>query len=500
MKAIIIARVSTEEQKEAGNSLPAQITRLEKYCHNKGFEIIKIFSFDESAYKTKRDDFDEILDYILKQKEKVAVCFDKVDRLSRNVFDKRVSTLYERALQDKNELHFASDGQVINNQLSAVEKFQFGMSLGLAKYYSDAISDNVKRAIENKIRNGEWPGRPPFGYKNITINKDKRDIITDPLNSKIVKLLFTLYSTRNHSFDSLRQKLRDDYKLDFSNGHISKILDNTFYYGIMLIKGKYYPHKYEKIIDKNLFDMVQEIRNGFNKKRRKILALPAIYRGRLFCATCGCAVSPEMHKGHFYYQCTESKGKHGAKMLSEVTINTQITQLFDKIQLPQKTINDLLIKLKNLNQNKSDFRAENSRRLYQEREMYSNRKEALLNTLLDQRITGDEFDKYKVEYDRKITDIDVQLQSLDQAEDKYYSTIEQVIKLTSRAKEIFESSEAENKRRLVGIVLSNLKVDGKNIVSDWVKPFNLIAKFNDHTLGLASWNDFRTISPNVRYI
>ncbi|MDO8601083.1 MAG: recombinase family protein [bacterium] len=41
MKTIIIARVSTEEQKEAGNSLPAQIVRLEKYCQNKDFQIIK---------------------------------------------------------------------------------------------------------------------------------------------------------------------------------------------------------------------------------------------------------------------------------------------------------------------------------------------------------------------------------------------------------------------------------------------------------------------------
>jgi len=34
MKAIILARVSTEEQKEAGNSLPAQIERLKNYCKN----------------------------------------------------------------------------------------------------------------------------------------------------------------------------------------------------------------------------------------------------------------------------------------------------------------------------------------------------------------------------------------------------------------------------------------------------------------------------------
>jgi len=144
MKAIIIARVSTEEQKDAGNSLPAQIVRLENYCERKGYPIIKKFSFDESAYKNDRAEFDRILDYVIEQKETIAVCFDKVDRLSRNVFDKRVATLYEKALKDEVELHFPSDGQIINSKISAVEKFQFGISLGLAKYFSDAISDNVK--------------------------------------------------------------------------------------------------------------------------------------------------------------------------------------------------------------------------------------------------------------------------------------------------------------------------------------------------------------------
>ncbi|OGH18347.1 MAG: hypothetical protein A3F31_00540 [Candidatus Levybacteria bacterium RIFCSPHIGHO2_12_FULL_38_12] len=150
MKAIIIARVSTEEQKDAGNSLPAQTVRLENYCERKSYPIIKKFSFDESAYKDNRTEFDRILDYIIGLKEKIAVCFDKVDRLSRNIFDKRVSLLYEKALKDEVELHFVSDGQVINSQLSAVEKLNFSMSLGLAKYFSDAISDNVKRAHKSK--------------------------------------------------------------------------------------------------------------------------------------------------------------------------------------------------------------------------------------------------------------------------------------------------------------------------------------------------------------
>ena len=64
MKAINVSRVSTEEQKEAGNSLPAQIKRIDDYCNKKAFKIIQSFSFDESAYKDKRDEFDKLLEYV----------------------------------------------------------------------------------------------------------------------------------------------------------------------------------------------------------------------------------------------------------------------------------------------------------------------------------------------------------------------------------------------------------------------------------------------------
>lgn len=47
MKAIIIARVSTEEQRDAGNSLPAQITRLERYCQNK--KLLESFFCESST-------------------------------------------------------------------------------------------------------------------------------------------------------------------------------------------------------------------------------------------------------------------------------------------------------------------------------------------------------------------------------------------------------------------------------------------------------------------
>jgi len=64
MKAITIARIS-EKPKEKGNSLPAQTRRLRNYCERMGYKIIKHFSYDESAYKKNRKNFDEILDFVL---------------------------------------------------------------------------------------------------------------------------------------------------------------------------------------------------------------------------------------------------------------------------------------------------------------------------------------------------------------------------------------------------------------------------------------------------
>ncbi len=350
MQAIIIARDSTEEQREAGNSLPAQIERLKRYCQNKGFKVIKTFSFDESAYTNHRDDFDNIFNFVIGQKDTVAVCFDKVDRLSRNVFDKRVSILYEKALNDGIELHFVSDGQVINSRISAIDKFSFSISLGLAKYYSDAISDNVKRALEQKLRKGEFPSKAPYGYKNVT-----KDIVINEYESRIVRKSFERYATGAFSMALLCKKLKDEHGVNWSKGVIDAILKRPFYYGTMQVNGKMYPHRYPPIITKTLFDQVQQIKAGFNKKTFKFAGKPYIYRGLLRCGHCGLAITPEKHKGLVYYHCTQSKGKHGAKWLREEEITKQFEQVFKRLQLPDDVMKQIVDTLSTVHEEKIEF-------------------------------------------------------------------------------------------------------------------------------------------------
>ncbi|MDD5693123.1 MAG: recombinase family protein [Patescibacteria group bacterium] len=337
MKAIILARVSTEEQKEAGNSLPAQITRLKTYCKQKGFTIEKEYSFDESAYKTKRDDFDKILDYLKSSKEKIVVCFDKVDRFSRNVFDKRVSYLYELAMRDKIELHFTSDNLIITPNISATEKFHFGMNLGLAKYYSDAISDNVKRANETKIKKQEWAGWAPIGYQNTEDEKGTKDIEVDLLRSPYIIKMFEMYATGNYS---LRQVMDEMNKLGLKSkskspkpmtiSMIDHTLKNPFYYGMMRIKGELYPHKYPPLITKQLFDKAQAVSAGWHKKPFKYASKPFIFRGLIKCAECGCTITPETSKGLNYYSCTNYHKVHPKRLyVKEEELLAPIYDLLD---------------------------------------------------------------------------------------------------------------------------------------------------------------------------
>lgn len=492
MKAILIARVSTEEQREAGNSLPAQVVRLERYCQSKGFTVMQVCSFDESAYSNDRSEFDRIIDLIIEQKEKIVVCCDKVDRLSRNVFDKRIALLYERALNDDIELHFVSDSQIINSRISAVEKFQFSMSLGLAKYYSDAISDNVKRAMEQKLRKGEWPGRAPFGYKNITKDDGSNDILLNEYEAHIIAVTFELYGSQAYSMDLLCKKMKKEYNVTWAKSYLGKILNNPFYHGEMLIKDKTYPHRYPPIISKELFTTVQQIKDGFNKKPFKYAGKPYIYRGLIRCGDCGLAITPEKHKGHVYYHCTQYNGKHGAKWLREEAITEQIGLVLKNLKMPVEILEQITETLNIVHQDKVEFHNRELDKLTREQKTVTKMMDNLYMDKLKGSITDKEYDRFHQTFRDQSADISLRLEYLQEAENNYYITAKYLLDITSRAYDLFISSEVEEKRHIIKLILSNLELKGENIVCEVLSPFDLILKCTNSTLWLEALSALRT--------
>jgi site-specific DNA recombinase len=484
MKAIIVARVSDPSQVEAGNSLPAQTRRQEQYFSRKSFQVIKKFSFDESAYKDSRDTFDEIIDFIKSQTEIVAIGFDKVDRLSRNVFDKRVAYLYDQAIAGKVELHFVSDSQVIDANLSASDKFRFSMSLGLAKYYSDAISDNVKRSQEQKLRQGEWPSRAPFGYTNYRISEDKTDIKVDEYQAGIIKKVYEWYATDAYSLVTIRDRLKKDYDIKWSQGFLDKVFKNSFYYGIMVwnqrSNPKSYPHKYPPIISKQLFDQVQAVKAGHNKKKFKYSSkTKSVYQGLFKCHDCGCSITPDPKKGIKYYHCTQYHGKHGAINVTEEEITGQLSDLFERVRVPDEVIDKITTDLQMVHNNKIQFKDEHESKLLKDRTTYQKMRDNNYEQLLRGRITNDDYDRFDQDFRDKLAEMDTKLSMLQDADDQYFVSAKYILELSKRAKDLFESSKVEQKRQIMKLVLSNLTLDGKKLRYEAVKPFDTILNCAD---------------------
>lgn len=490
MKAILLARVSTEEQKDAGNSLPAQVDRMERYCERKNLEVVETFSFDESAYKTKRDEFDRILEYLNKDKNKIAVCFDKVDRLSRNVFDQRVSTLYEKAVADEIELHFVSDGQVINSNMSAVEKFQFGMSLGLAKYYSDAISDNVKRAFENKRKKGEWTGRVKIGYQNITDEKGNKDIILDDEYSGLVRKAFELYASGNYSLRSLLAevtklglKTRSGNPLHLST--LEAILNETFYHGLAYSKkyNQYYQHKYQTIITKELFDACQNIKNKRNKNPSKSKGKDYIFRGLIKCSDCGCTVTPEIKtkksgKQYIYYSCTNAKKICKRDYVSEKALLEPILKIFDQLEnIPSKTLNMITEELRNSTEAEIKFHKKQLARIQSEYNSIQAKISRLMDLFLDGSITKEDHATKLHEFKEKQSKLNTEIEIYTKADKDYLLTVNTVFSLAKRAKSIFESSEVSEKRVFINYLIQNPKLKNKKLSFSVTSPFNEMLDF-----------------------
>lgn len=63
---------------------------------------------------------------------------------------------------------------------------------------------------------------------------------------------------------------------------------------------------------------------------------------------------------------------------------------------------------------------------------------------------------------------------------RLYSTAKYILELANRAHELFIGSEVEERRQLIGLVLSNLRLEGENLCYEAQKPFDVILNAADH--------------------
>jgi len=483
MKAILLARVSTEEQ-----DTESQLIKLKEYADNKDFTYCKqeIFDFHESAYKTDRKKFTQVINNLRKQESKVALCCDKIDRLVRN-FLTILPVIDELRKSGKLELHFPSDNIVLDNNSPATDLFRFNMGVALAQYYSDSISDNVKRSNYKRIKSGQILGQAPYGYRHTTLDNGTKTIEVDPFEAGVVLKMYEWYATGTYAISELKSKIQKEFNVNFAKSTIAERLENKFYIGIATYKktGTEYPHIYQTIVPENLFNTVQDIKAGRDPKtgsKIKYAGKEFFYRSLIKCDECGYSISPEEHRGKNYYCCTEYGGKHGAKYINEDALTEEFTKAFKRISLSEETAERIIKDLQQLNETNLNLSQDVIDKLRKDKDILRKRKSRLYDEYFDDSITKDIYEAKLKQYDSELNSIEDKLTRVDEVDKGFYVTAEYILKLAQHSSELFKRSEYEERRLLIKTVLLNATWDGASLCYDYQEPFNLLAEMNESTV------------------
>ena len=481
-KAVVLVRVSSEEQ-EQGYSLDAQLANLQSYAERKGLEVIQVFRIIESSTKGHRPEFERMIEFIGKQKQRTALIVDCVDRLQRSF----THTPVLNALMEKDslEIHFVREGNVIDKNANSMQKMMWNMGTVMAQSYTDQLADNVKRSIKHKIAKGEWIAKAPLGYRHEPDGKTGRsNIVVDPDRAILIQRMFLEYATGTVSFAELRRMtiewgLRSDKGNALMLQTVCDTINNPFYVGQMKIKGVLYPHNYPTFISQDLFDACQAVREKINHPWKAVKETRAnfLLRGLITCAVSGRKVTCDLKKGRYVYLVTRDPANPNKKLwIKERTVLKQIETALNSLAIPDTFLAEILDYVRTSHEAEKAFHYEQIRALNTEKNDLTGKLDRLTDLLLEGHIMKEVYDRKHKEISLRQNEIIRLLSCNTKGDLGYKMTLSNIIALAGKTPILFRSSKTDEKRHLLGLVFSNLQLEGATLRYTLRKPFNVFAK------------------------
>ena len=467
--AVIYARVSSREQEREGYSIPAQRKLLAEYAHVRGFHVQHEFIDVESAKNPGRKEFGAMLRLLQSDPQCRVVLVEKTDRLYRNRTD---SIAFEELIEKRNlEIHLVKEGRVIAKDSRSQDKFMHDIHVAVAKHYSENLREEVKKGMREKAEQGIYPSRPPFGYKN---NSATRSIEVDPQRAPVLRRIFELYASGQHSLTTLRRAILRESGVQICRAYLEIILKNPFYIGRFLWQGIEYKGTHEPLVSAGFFQRVQDTFAGRNKPKYRKHHFA--FAGLLTCAHDGCTVTTELQKGRYvYYRCSHGRGKCSLPYLREQDVSDRLGELLKQIYVPETIARTVVDSLQaDLNRSEQK-RQEEMAALRQRLAALRTRMDQLYEDKLDGKITEEFWARKQAEYSDQERSLETALSSLNHPiTPEHILTVARTFELAQKVHSLYLTRNHAERGQLLKTVLLNCRTDGVSLWPTYRKPFDLI--------------------------
>ena len=303
-KAVLYMRYSSASQTE--QSIEGQDHVCTDYCDREGWKIVNRYidrARSASHDTAKRVEFLRMIEDAKKGIFEAVVVY-KLDRFARNRYD---SAIYKKKLKDAG-VQLISATETI---ASTPEGIIFESVLeGINEYYSADLKQKVERGIGESIRKKKnLGGTTPLGYKVVNGH-----LAPDPATAHIVQELFQMvadqvpYKVIMDTFNARGYRTCKGKR--FTRCSFSKMLHNKKYIGYYCYADIEEPGGQEPLISQELWDEVQ--RRLAVKGKKKVIEIPYLLTGKLYCGHCGAPMVGESGKSktdrvYRYYKCQGKK-------------------------------------------------------------------------------------------------------------------------------------------------------------------------------------------------
>jgi len=284
VKCAIYTRKSSEEGLEQDfNSLDAQREACESYIKSQQHEgwVLVDKKYDDggiSGGTLERPAIKQLFKDIEAGEVNIVVVY-KVDRLTRSLMD--FAKIVE--LFDKHSASFVSITQHFNTTTS-MGRLTLNVLLSFAQFEREVTGERIRDKIAASKKKGMWMGGGvPIGYK-----LENKKLVPDEEYMTTVETIFEKY-LKFKSVLKLKSYLDENYirsRTDrkFSKGNLYKILVNKINIGLITHKGTDYKGEHQGIINKEVFNRVQELlnQNRVAKKCSINAKSPSLLAGKIF--------------------------------------------------------------------------------------------------------------------------------------------------------------------------------------------------------------------------